>query len=338
MAAYYNEIEPYAAEWLRNLIKVGLIAPGDVDERSIEDVCPDDLRGYTQCHFFAGIGGWSYALRLAGIPDNRPIWTGSCPCQPFSAAGKGRGFADERHLWPAWHWLIRQCRPERIVGEQVASNLAWLDLVQGDLEGESYTVGATIVGAHSVSAPHIRQRLYWVAHYHHQGRSLERGGWVLDRERQTLGHDSDGCGADVWVDDAACSRARTERRNSGEVSSVPPRARLTPLHAVIVEPPLARACHGHFFARPSRLRQPSIEGVIRCVYTQSQRTNRPRPIRVILRLRVSSEWHCAIIASGRQDCDHPCAAPPDAGGAQNDQREGGGTDGADDFGRPSSPG
>lgn len=79
MTAYYNEVDPYAAEWLRNLILCGLIAPGDVDERSIEDVTPADLRGYTQCHFFAGIGVWSYALRMAQWPDSRPVWTGSCP-------------------------------------------------------------------------------------------------------------------------------------------------------------------------------------------------------------------------------------------------------------------
>ena len=53
--AYYNEIDPYAAQWLRNLIMGGHIAPGDVDERSIEDVHPDDLKPYTQCHFFAGL-------------------------------------------------------------------------------------------------------------------------------------------------------------------------------------------------------------------------------------------------------------------------------------------
>ena len=57
----------------------------------------DDIAGYTQCHFFAGIGIWSYALRLAGWPDDRQVWTGSCPCQPFSAAGKGEAFNDERH-------------------------------------------------------------------------------------------------------------------------------------------------------------------------------------------------------------------------------------------------
>ncbi len=74
-AAYYNEIDPFAAQWLRNLIAAGHIAPGEVDERSIEDVTPDDLRGFTQCHFFSGIGVWSHSLRLAGWPDDRPVWT-----------------------------------------------------------------------------------------------------------------------------------------------------------------------------------------------------------------------------------------------------------------------
>ena len=122
MAAYYNENDPYAAEWLRNLILYDAIADGEVDDRSIEDVRPDDLRGFTQCHFFAGIGGWSAALRLAGWPDERPVWTGSCPCQPFSTAGRGAGFADERHLWPIWHYLIEECRPAVVFGEQVANS------------------------------------------------------------------------------------------------------------------------------------------------------------------------------------------------------------------------
>ncbi|ELY6298804.1 DNA cytosine methyltransferase [Cronobacter sakazakii] len=164
-AAYYNEIDPYAAQWLRNLIAAGHIAPGEVDERSIEDVTPDDLRGFTQCHFFAGIGVWSHSLRLAGWPDDKPVWTGSCPCQPFSAAGKSGGFADERHLWPSLFHLISECRPQHVFGEQVASGNAntWFDLVQADLEGMGYAFGLVPFAAAGVGAPHIRERAYWVA-------------------------------------------------------------------------------------------------------------------------------------------------------------------------------
>ncbi|WP_263147763.1 DNA cytosine methyltransferase [Pseudomonas sp. RIT-PI-AD] len=168
MAAYYNEHEPFAAQWIRNLIAAGLVAPGDVDERSIEDVHPDDLRPYTQCHFFAGIAIWSYSLRLAGWPDDRPVWTGSCPCQPFSAAGAGAGFDDPRHLWPHFAWLIRERRPSVVFGEQVASKDAgpWVDLVQADLEALEYAFGAVPFPSAGVGAPHIRDRLFWMAHRH----------------------------------------------------------------------------------------------------------------------------------------------------------------------------
>ena len=162
---YYNEIDKKVAAWLRELIKRDLIAPGEVDERSIEDVVPSDLKGFTQCHFFAGIGGWSYALRLAGWPDDKPVWTGSCPCQPFSQTGKGIGFEDERHLWPAFQHLIQQCQPPEVYGEQVSGQdgFEWLDLVQTDLEGMAYTFAALPFPSASVGAPHIRDRIYWFA-------------------------------------------------------------------------------------------------------------------------------------------------------------------------------
>lgn len=162
---YYNEIDPYAAQWLRNLIKEGLIGPGDVDERSIVDVRPDDLRGYTQAHFFAGIGGWSCALRLAGWPDDRPVWTGSCPCQPLSVAGKRKGHVDERHLWPAFYHLISKREPPVVFGEQVASKdgREWLSAVRTDLDAAGYAVGAADLCATPFGVDQNRERLFFAA-------------------------------------------------------------------------------------------------------------------------------------------------------------------------------
>ena len=162
---YYNEIDPVAAQWLRELITDGLIPNGHVDERSICDVQGSELDGYVQCHFFAGIGGWPLALRIAGWPDDRPCWTGSCPCQPFSCAGRRKAQSDERHLWPQMFRLVRECRPVRVFGEQVANAIGhgWLDGISADLEAENYACGAVVLGAHSINAPHIRQRLYWLA-------------------------------------------------------------------------------------------------------------------------------------------------------------------------------
>ena len=197
-AAYYNEIDPFAAQWLRNLIAGSHIAPGEVDERSIEDVKPDDLRGFTQCHFFAGIGVWSHSLRLAGWPDDKPVWTGSCPCQPFSAAGKGDGFADERHLWPHFFHLISERRPQHVFGEQVASGNAnaWFDLVQADLEGMGYAFGLVPFTSAGIGAPHIRERAYWVANA--DSVISDRRGNV----RATGRDEYSNCGDVVWLADA----------------------------------------------------------------------------------------------------------------------------------------
>ena len=185
MSAYYNEIDPYAAAWLRNLIRDGHIADGVVDERSISDVKPEELFQFTQCHFFAGIGVWSHALRAAGWEDDRPVWTGSCPCQPFSGAGTRKGMADERHLWPHWFHLIEECRPPTVFGEQVASKdgLGWIDLVQADMEGSDYAIGAFDLCSAGFGAPHIRQRLWFVA----DTDNPRSQGWIprgSDSERQ----------------------------------------------------------------------------------------------------------------------------------------------------------
>ena len=178
VSAYYNEIDPYAAQWLRNLIAAGHIAAGEVDTRSIVDVRPDDVRGFTQCHFFAGIAGWAYACRLAGWPDDRPIWTGSCPCNPFSIAGRGLGAADERHLWPAFFDLIRACRPSVVMGEQVEDAIAhgWLDEAFDDMEAENYSCRSVVLPACSVKAPHKRDRIWFVAYTSGNGcKGLQHG-------------------------------------------------------------------------------------------------------------------------------------------------------------------
>jgi DNA (cytosine-5)-methyltransferase 1 len=162
--AYYNECNRHAAAWLRELMAEGLIAEGVIDERSIKDVRAKDLIEFDQCHFFAGIGGWSYALRLAEWPDDMPVWTGSCPCQSFSRLGEQRGFDDPRHLWPELFRLVSECRPATLFGEQVEAAIGhgWLDLVQGDLEDAGYATWAAVFPAASVGAPHVRDRLYFV--------------------------------------------------------------------------------------------------------------------------------------------------------------------------------
>jgi len=181
---YYNEFDPKAAAWLRELIAAGHIPPGDVDERSITEVRPHELTPYVQQHFFAGIGGWPLALRLAGWPDNRPVRTGSCPCQPFSIAGQGRGEADERHLWPNFRDLITFGEPTITFGEQVASKDGrdWLAGVRADLEGLGYEVGAADLCAAGVGAPHPRQRLFWMANPQRpKRRAITKGRHDFDR-------------------------------------------------------------------------------------------------------------------------------------------------------------
>jgi site-specific DNA-cytosine methylase len=202
---YYNENDPYAAQWLRNLVAAGHIPSGDVDERSILDVRPGDLEGYAQCHFFAGLGGWAYAAKIARWPHGRVLWTGSCPCQPFSVAGRQRGVHDERHLWPVWFDLIAECRPAVVFGEQVAGAVSrgWLDGVFADLESEGYACGAAVLPACSVGAPHRRERIWFVADTD-QPRSQRRG--ILRHGRHQR---------PAWSDSVAVTGADGKERRVG---------------------------------------------------------------------------------------------------------------------------
>lgn len=193
MSAFYNENDPEKCAALEALMSAGHIAPGEISDKDIRDVNPDELSRFTQCHFFAGIGLWSVAARAAGIPDDFPIWSGSCPCQPFSSAGAGEGVSDPRHLWPHWFWLVYQRRPPVVVGEQVASQdgLAWFDLVSADMEGSNYSGGSFDLCSAGFGSPNIRQRLYmcWLGNASSagsQGRAFggshreDEGGWAWD--------------------------------------------------------------------------------------------------------------------------------------------------------------
>jgi DNA (cytosine-5)-methyltransferase 1 len=220
LSSYYNENDPFAAQWLRNLIREGLIADGIVDDRSITEVDASDLEGFTRCHFFAGLGGWDRALSLADWRG--PVWTGSCPCQGESVAGKRQGAADPRHLWPAWFRLIRQRRPAVVFGEQVAraAGTHWLDGVYSDMEGIGYAVGAAILPACSVGAPHRRNRLWFVADAEHAERRSIARGWAddgdgTDTDRQASGR-SAACGETFDVANASGDGQRQHSQRHGD--------------------------------------------------------------------------------------------------------------------------
>jgi DNA (cytosine-5)-methyltransferase 1 len=223
---FYNDNCVYAAAWLRNLTSAGHLPAGVVDDQDIERITPDALKGFKECHFFAGVGGWSLALRLAGWPLGRPVWTGSCPCQPFSSAGKRKGTADSRHLWPEFLRLIAECRPPAIFGEQVASKLGrkWLARVRFDLEALGYGVGAADLCGACVGAPHIRQRLYWVADRigHRREGSVGTGqGCQQEEEGMQSGGQTAECGTSGGVDQSGGERRK--RREGSTEGSLPNR-------------------------------------------------------------------------------------------------------------------
>lgn len=264
--AYYNEWEPYAAQWLRNLMAAGLIADGVVDDRSIVDVSADDLVGFSQCHFFAGIGGWQHALQLAGWPEEKEVWTASCPCQPFSAIGQGAGIADERHLWPHFFELASKRRPCVVFGEQVASpdGLQWLDVVFSDMEGAGYACAPVDLCAAGIGAPHIRQRIYFaaIALDHACGTGLEGFAWDGNHSGEPRRHHAQQVGSIAtpsalgdfwkqceWVDCADGKRRPIEPGTFPLVDGVSERVGKLRAYGNAIVPQVAaefiRACYEH---------------------------------------------------------------------------------------------
>jgi DNA (cytosine-5)-methyltransferase 1 len=209
MKIYYNEIEPFAVEYLKILMTYGELPYGFIDDRHIQLINPVELLEYDQCHFFAGMGGWAYALSLTEYKEVKSLWTGSCPCQPFSTAGKQKGKSDDRHLWPHWFKLIKECRPQLVFGEQVASAIkfGWLDTVYDDLERENYTVRATVLPASSIGKPHRRERLWFVGNTEHPGFSTSKvtgseGQAIPDhKEGQDITSEPAGAGSASYVAD-----------------------------------------------------------------------------------------------------------------------------------------
>lgn len=199
---------------------MNLISNGFVDGRDIRNILPDDVKKSKRVHWFAGIGGWDYALQIAGWPIDRPVWTASLPCQPFSCAGKQIGKSDERHLLPHFLELVNACRPPVIFGEQVPGAIkhGWLDDLCDAMEREGYTVRAAVLTAAGIGAPHIRQRLYWVAYRSGEGlqRHREYGEQQVSSGRERAKrHDSESCavGGMAYSEDSKHQKNTTKERH-----------------------------------------------------------------------------------------------------------------------------
>ena len=184
-------------------------------------------------------------VRRPDLPDPAPdVIVGGFPCQPFSHAGKQRGQDDPRHLWPEMFRLIRECRPTWVVGENVVGIVQLgLDEVLSDLESEGYATRTFNIPACAIGAPHIRQRLWVIAHADSEsepdgafdGNAGQRQlgfGWgdVADPDsddgRRGRGPESSGRGPRLEHSGGGeCSRnvahatRNRDRRNAGEFSS-----------------------------------------------------------------------------------------------------------------------
>ena len=130
---------------------------------------------------------------FTGYRGQCDVITGGFPCQPFSTAGKRRGTADERYLWPEMLRVIDEVKPRWVIGENVRGLVNWdggvvFDTVCSELENIGYEVQPFIIPACGVNAPHRRDRIWFVANARSNGLSrgsdeIRHGQNTNDKER-----------------------------------------------------------------------------------------------------------------------------------------------------------
>lgn len=124
------------------------------------------------------------------------IISGGFPCQPYSAAGKRLGKEDDRHLWPEMLRVIREVKPQWVVGENVRGLLNWnggmvFHEVCADLENIGYEVQAFIIPASGINAPHQRERLWIVANSRHNAERKTGSSITNEGEQSSIIHTSE---------------------------------------------------------------------------------------------------------------------------------------------------
>jgi len=127
------------------------------------------------------------------------VVVGGFPCQPMSVAGRQKGTSDDRYLWPEMFRLIKEIKPEFVIGENVQGIINIQDgmvlrQVQDDLEGEGFEVQCFLIPASGIGAWHQRYRVWIVGHSKHNGllatekrsRDEKINGGTQERQDQTI--------------------------------------------------------------------------------------------------------------------------------------------------------